>query len=143
MMARFLAYSEKVFGLSDQVAQLKDGREAPRIPTGAAFASVFSLFATQRKSLHAADQERRLSSHWRKLIGDHAPSEDTVGRVFALLDSQGLRAMLHHINDRLKRNKALPTASGYRFAAVDGHEFFSQSQALLPAVSNADAARGG
>jgi hypothetical protein len=140
MMARFLAYSEKVFSLSALVAQLKDGRAAPRIPTAAVFAAAFSMFATQRRSLHAADQERRLSSAWRKLTGDHAPSEDTVGRVFTTLDSQGLRALLHQINDRLKRNKALPTASGYRFAAVDGHEFFSQSQALLPAMPNAHAA---
>jgi hypothetical protein len=34
--------------------------------------------------------------------------------------------MLVRINHQMKRNKALPREWNLRFAAVDGHEFFSQ-----------------
>ena len=38
------------------------------------------------------------------------------------MDAEGLRCGIHHIYDRLKRNKALPDHDGIGVAALDGHE---------------------
>jgi hypothetical protein len=38
------------------------------------------------------------------------------------MDADGLRRGIHHIYDRLKRNKALPDHHGTGIAAIDGHE---------------------
>ena len=43
-------------------------------------------------------------------------------RLIALMDAEGLRCGIHHIHDRLKRNKALPDQGGLGVAALDGHE---------------------
>lgn len=50
------------------------------------------------------------------------PSADTVGRVFALMDTTDLRKALHHVYTRLKRNKVLSKVSGATVAVLDGHE---------------------
>src|SRR5438128_385849 len=49
-------------------------------------------------------------------------SADTLGRVHALIDAEGLRKGIHHVYDRLKRNKALPDSHGIVIAILDGHE---------------------
>jgi hypothetical protein len=49
-------------------------------------------------------------------------SADTVGRVHALLENQGLRRGLQHVYRRLKRNKALRGVGGWDVAVLDGHE---------------------
>lgn len=49
-------------------------------------------------------------------------SADTMGRVHAQMDTEGLRKGLHQIYARLKRNKAL---SGMTVAVLDGHETHS------------------
>ena len=38
------------------------------------------------------------------------------------MDAEGLRRGIHHIYDRLKRNKALPDHHGIGVAVLDGHE---------------------
>jgi len=50
------------------------------------------------------------------------------------MDAAVLRGMLRAVNHQLKRNKLLPLKRPLRFAALDGHEFFSLTKALLPAV---------
>jgi hypothetical protein len=54
-----------------------------------------------------------------------------MGDVFALIPSEELRAMLSEINHQLGRNKVFGKEGPWRFAALDGHEFFSQSASLL------------
>lgn len=49
-------------------------------------------------------------------------SADTVGRVGALLEDEGLRRGLQHLYQRLKRNKALRSVGGWDVAVLDGHE---------------------
>jgi hypothetical protein len=39
--------------------------------------------------------------------------------------------MLSGINHQLGRNKVFNKAGSWRFAALDGHEFFSQSMPVL------------
>jgi hypothetical protein len=125
MMTRFCAYIDKVFQFRQQAATLTDARPQPVIPTKAVFATAFAMFATHRGSLNAMDLQRRFPSRLRDIVGPHVPSADTVGRVYALLDSSVLRQVLRAVHLRIKRNKMLNKTTGYVFAAVDGHEFFA------------------
>jgi hypothetical protein len=59
---------------------------------------------------------------WKQWLGKDLCSADTVGRVHALMDAQGLRKGLHRVYACLKRNKALSAPGGWEVAVVDGHE---------------------
>lgn len=131
MMARFCAYVEKLFSLGSRMAALRDARCRPLIPTRAVFASAFVMFATGRGALNGLEADLRIPARLRGLVGPHPPSCDTIGRVYAGIDSQGLREMLRDVAYQLKRNKALANDGDWYFAAVDGHEFFRQSETLL------------
>ena len=122
MFRRFCRYTAKVFDLPALMARLRDRRLAPRFSTQLVWTTVVSLLVTGRASLHAVEADR----HCGQRLGTGPPSDDTLGRVFDALDPEPVRQMLAAINHRLKRNKALPLVSNLRFAAVDGHEFFSQ-----------------
>lgn len=122
MFRRFCRYAAKVFDLPALIARLRDGRRSPRIPVQKVFETVLCLLATGRPSLHAVEADRCRSQR----PGTGPPSDDTLGRVFDALDSEPLRQMLAATHHQLKRNKALPLVWNLRFAAVDGHEFFSQ-----------------
>lgn len=127
MMARFCAYVEKVFNFSGLLRTLHEPRLIPRIPIGAIFTSVFAMFATARRSLHSMEKDLvRIPARLQGVVGPHAPSSDTIGRVFAIMDPEPLRQMLCSVHHRLRRNKALADGGVWKIAAVDGHEFFSQ-----------------
>lgn len=138
-MGRFCAYVEKVFSLGERMGTLRDTRSRPTIPTRAVFASAFAMFATARCSLHGMEPDLRVPSRLRGLVGPRQPSSDTIGRVYARMDSQGLREMLRDIAGRLKRNKVLANGGDWCFAAVDGHEFFRQPESVLPPLPDAKA----
>ena len=131
VMARFCAYVEKVFQLGSDLHpdRLSD---SPQIPTAAAFASVFTLFATRRGSLNGLEQDLRVPARLRGIVGPEAPSVDSIGRIYALMDSQPLRRLLSDVAHQLKRNKALTSLEGWYLAAVDGHEFFSSRKRCCP-----------
>jgi len=57
-----------------------------------------------------------------ELAGRVPCSADTLGRVHALLDADGLRQGIHQVYERLKRNKALPDLYGLAVVVLDGHE---------------------
>lgn len=133
MMARFCAYAEKVFRLSRRSPDLTDSRPRPRIKTAAAFAAAFTLFATRRGSLNGLEQDLRIPARLQGLLGAGPPSVDSIGRIYALMDSGPLRRLLRDAAHRLKRNKALTAHEGYYLAAVDGHELFSSRKRCCPA----------
>jgi hypothetical protein len=137
MMARFYSYIEKVFQFRRLAGGLADSRPEPLIPTAAVFGTAFAMFATCRGSLNGIDKERHFPGRLQNFVGPRIPSGDTVGRVYAQLDSGRLRAMLQEVHLRIKRNKMLRNTTDWLFAAVDGHEFFRQPQTLLPAVPDA------
>lgn len=143
MMARLCAYAEKVFAFGSHLNTLTDRRPRPVIPTAAVFAAAWTMFATRRGSLHALEPDLHVPARLRGLVGPRLPSADTLGRVYALMDPEPLRQMLRDWAGRLKRNKALPSPSGWYFAALDGHEFFRQPQALLSGVFDPHAPRAG
>lgn len=137
MMARFHAYIDKVFQFRNLAAKLADSRPEPLIPTAAVFGTAFAMFATCRGSLNSIDKERQFPGRLRNFVGPRVPSGDTIGRVYAQLDSGLLREVLRSVHLRIKRNKMLDNTAGWLFAAVDGHEFFRQPQTLLRPVPDA------
>jgi len=131
MMLRFCRYLEKVFDFGQRVKAIHDTRRKPRIPSAAIWLSAFFMFVTRRGSLNAIESERYRSKRFDRLIGFHKPSADRLGDVFCLIPSEQLRAMLSGINHQLGRNKVFSKEGPLRFAALDGHEFFSQSASML------------
>jgi len=59
------------------------------------------------------------------------------GEVLGLMDPGQLRAMLSGINHQVGRNKGLKNHWPFRVGVLDGHEFFSLSEALLSGVLSA------
>ena len=137
MMARFYGYIDKVFQFRRLIGRLTDSRPEPLIPTAAVFGTAFAMFATRRGSLNGIDKERRFPGRLQKLVGPRVPSGDSVGRVYAQLDSDVLRKALKDVHLRIKRNKMLGNTGDGLFAAVDGHEFFRQPQTLLRPMPDA------
>jgi hypothetical protein len=124
-MNRFCRYIDKCFHFHELLPLFTDSRKKPQIPSAAVFASVFALFACNRTSLNSLEKDLvHFPQRLRGLVGPHPPSIDTLGRVYALADSAGLRQVLLQVHYRLKRNKALADGDDLKFAAVDLHEFF-------------------
>jgi hypothetical protein len=134
MMSRFFGYADKVFGLGQALDTLGDGRQAPQIPTRTVWLSSLVMFLSRLGSLNALDKELRMPKRLEAMLGNRKPSGDTIGDVFCVMDLVPLRAYLRDVAYRLKRIKALPIDQPLRFAAVDGHEFFSQSKQALRAL---------
>lgn len=132
MMARFCRYIVKVFDFGERIAQLKDPRLRPRIPTLAIWGSVFFLFVTRQRSLNAMEEQLRQPQRMERLIGKKKPSADRMGDVLGLMDPDQLRGLLSGINHQVGRNKALQNGWPFRVGAVDGHEFFSSRHRCCP-----------
>ena len=131
MMNRFCRYIEKVFDFGRRIASLKDPRRRPRIPLEAIWGSVFFLFALRQRSLNALEGQLRQPRRMERLIGPKKPSADCMGQVLSGMDPDPLRALLSGVNHQWGRNKGLKNGWPFRVGAVDGHEFFSLSSALL------------
>jgi hypothetical protein len=122
ILRRLLAYAEKVFQFSGTVvAGVVDQRPQPRIPTSVVLKSVAALFWARMGSLNALELTAH-SRFFRRWLGQSVCSADSIGRISALVDADGLRQGIHHIYDQLKRNKALPDHQGIGIAVLDGHE---------------------
>jgi len=117
-----IRYSEKVFDLSENViALVRDRRECPRIPTPVIVKGAVALFWARLGSLNALETVAA-APLWKKWLGRALGSADTMGRVYAVVELDGLREAIHRVYERLKRNKALPDIGGLGVAALDGHE---------------------
>jgi hypothetical protein len=122
----------------DGIREIHDSRQRARIPTSAIWMNAFFMFALNRGSLNAIESELRVAKRLDGLLGSHKPSADRMGDVFGLIPSEELRAMLSEINHQLGRNKVFGKEGPWRFVALDGHEFFSQSASLLYSVFSAE-----
>jgi hypothetical protein len=133
MMTRFCRYVEKCFHFHELLPLVSDSRKKPQLSSATIFASVFALFACNRTSLNSLEKDLvHLPERLRGLVGPRPPSIDTLGRVYALMASDGLRQILVQVHQRLKRNKALADGDDLKFAAVDGHEFFASRKRCCP-----------
>ena len=68
--------------------------------------SALVMFLARLGSLNALEQTRE-SKFWSRWIAGDSPSADSMGRICALVNHDDLRAANHHLDSRLKRNKAL------------------------------------
>ena len=121
---RFEAYLDKVFGFSDLVTALPEGREFPQHPWKKVFDAVFLGAAMQIPSLlqiEAACRQGALA----KRIGPI--SDDTLGYALQRQSPEPVFALSCEIARRLKRNGVLRSdwSRGLVVAAVDGIEICS------------------
>ncbi|GAG43637.1 unnamed protein product, partial [marine sediment metagenome] len=106
ILRRLLAYAQKVTGIHEILAGVTDTRKRPLIPTVRIIRSAFAMILVRLGSLNALEQTKS-SRFWHQWLGGPIPSADTVGRVFSLADCDTVRAGIHEVYARLKRNKAL------------------------------------
>jgi hypothetical protein len=110
-----------MFRLSATVAPLADRRLAPRHSTAAVVKAALVMFCARQPSLNALAQIPA-ARFWKQWLGEPLASADTLGRVHAELQADGLRQVIRQLYHRLKRNKALPDQQGIGVAVLDGHE---------------------
>jgi hypothetical protein len=121
---RFEAYLDKVFGFSDLVRALPEGRQFPQHPWRKVFDAVFLGAAMQVPSLLQIEAECR-SGALAKRIGPI--SDDTIGYALQRQSPQPVFALGCQVARRLKRNGVLRSdwSRGLLVAAVDGIEICS------------------
>lgn len=121
---RFETYLDKVFGFSDLVSSLPEGREFPRHPWKKVFDAVFLGAAMQIPSLLQIEAECRQGAP-AKRIG--SISDDTIGYALERQSPEPVFALGCEIARRLKRNGVLRSdwSRGLVVAAVDGIEICS------------------
>jgi len=121
---RFEAYLDKVFGFSDLVGALQEGRQFPQHPWKKVFDAVFLGAAMQIPSLLQIEAE----CHHGALAKRIGPiSDDTLGYALERQSPEPVFALSCQIARRLKRNGVLRSdwSRGLVVAAVDGIEICS------------------
>lgn len=121
---RFEAYLDKVFGFSDLVGALHEGRQFPQHPWKKVFDAVFLGAAMQIPSLLQIEAE----CHHGALAKRIGPiSDDTLGYALERQSPEPVFALSCQIARRLKRNGVLRSdwSRGLVVAAVDGIEICS------------------
>jgi hypothetical protein len=121
---RFEAYLDKVFGFSDLVDALPEGRQFPLHPWQKVFDAVFLGAAMQLPSLLQIESECQ-DGALAKRIGPI--SADTIGYALQRQSPEPVFALSCDIARRLKRNGVLRSdwSRGLVVAAVDGIEICS------------------
>lgn len=121
---QFESYLDKVFGFSDLVAALPEGRMYPVHCWEKVFDAVFLGSACQFATIHRIEYESN-TGMLSKRIGPL--SEDTMGYAMQRQDIESLFELGCTIAKRLKRNGVLDStwARGRVVAAVDGIEICS------------------
>ena len=79
------------------------------------------MYWSRLGSLNAL-QLTRPAQFWKSWLDGPLCSADSQGRVVARREAASLRQGIHHVYERLKRNKALPDLYGLAVAVLDGHE---------------------
>ena len=122
VLRRLIRYTEKIFHLSSEVIDgVTDHRSLPRICTSLVVKAVLAVYWSRLGSLNALEMTRG-AKFWKAWLGYPLCSADSLGRIVASVDADTLRQGIHHVYDRLKRNKALPDLHGLGVAVLDGHE---------------------
>ena len=121
---RFETYLDKVFGFSDLVSALPEGRQFPQHPWKKIFDAVFLSAAMQIPSLLQIEAECRDGS-LAKRIGPI--SDDTIGYALQRQSPDRVFGLSCEVARRLKRNGVLRSdwSRGLVVAAVDGIEICS------------------
>ena len=101
--------------------RVTDHRSLPRISTSLVVKAVLAVYWSRLGSLNALGMTRS-AKFWNTWLGRPLCSADSLGRIVASVDAATLRQGIHHVYERLKRNKALPDLQGLAVAVLDGHE---------------------
>jgi len=129
---RLLAYAEKIFHLSTQVIErVSDQRSLPRICTALVVKAVLAVYWTRVGSLNALALTQS-AKFWKSWLQGPLCSADSLGRIVDGLEGASLRQGIHHVYERLKRNKALPDLHGLAVAVLDGHETSASYRRCCP-----------
>jgi len=121
-LRRLISYADKVFAFSSGIVDsVVDRRKQPRIATALIVQSVVVMFWARLGSLNALELTAH-SRFFQRWLSEPLCSADSVGRIVALMEPASIRAEMHSVYSRLKRNKALPDQHGLGVAVLDGHE---------------------
>jgi len=128
-----LAYAGKVFSIPAKLRRVSDQRPKPQIPTFRALFPLLIMFLGRFGSLNSLEKTRK-GRDWKQILdGGELPSADTVGRIAAQVDPQGLRGIMVDFCRDLRKNKALPKLGGDLVALVfDGHESMTSYRRHCP-----------
>jgi len=129
MLRRLWCYCDKIFKLTDHLAQLKNHGFTKKNNEFFITAILLIAMFMRLRSFNALEGAiKRNERVWKKLLNtDYLPSIDTIPRRLRNSDIKGLTNMAQQFNHQLRRNKAINTAqasNGLMVAAVDGHETF-------------------
>lgn len=97
MLRRFLRYVERLYGVKEELASVRDRRQKPQLPTFSVVAGLFLMACIQAGSLNGIGQALRNGPArcvWHKWLGGDLPSADRLGEVAAILDVDQLRKVL-------------------------------------------------
>ena len=103
------------------IDRVTDHRSLPRISNSSVVKAILAMNWSRLGSLNALGLTRT-AKIWNTWLGAPLCSADSQGRIVAGIDAATLRQGIHHVYDRLKRNKALPDLYGLAVAVLDGHE---------------------
>jgi hypothetical protein len=126
LLRRLWSYGNKVFALSQRLAQVRSHRSQPEIPTRSITGSLF-LGALLRVGSFLQLQAETARPGWQRLVGwSRRISDDALVYAAERYYLQDLRQVLVDINKDLKRNKALESAKihGLLVVALDANEQF-------------------
>lgn len=129
---RFYRYSNRMFGIAQGLAGVKDGRQRPTHPLDRLLWTKIMGIATAIPSFNQLEEAIR-HGEFDAVGGRLRPTADTFPRAFRVLDLDGLKAVNDAIVEKARRNKALDDVrvEGYRVVAVDGTGCFSTSSERL------------
>ena len=83
--------------------------------------AALAVYWSRLGSLNALAMTRE-AKLWKSWLHGPLCSADSLGRIVAGMEAEPLRQGIHHVYERLKRNKALPDLHGLAVAVLDGHE---------------------
>lgn len=121
-----------MFHLDARIAALSEGRVKPRIPLARVVGSFLLMLWVRIGSLHGVEQARP-GGRWRRWLGGPLPPADTLGRVAAGMEPDGVREALAAQYAVRKRNKSLrPWRGGVLPLVLDGHEMHASYRRSCP-----------
>jgi len=103
------------------IGPVSDHRSLPRISTSLVVKAVLAIYWSRLGSLNALEMTHS-AKFWKTWLDGPLCSADSLGRIVASVDAATVRQGLHHVYERLKRNKALPDLHGLAVAVLDGQE---------------------
>jgi hypothetical protein len=125
-LRQFWNYAAKVFALPSQLASVRDERPQATIPARSLAAGLFLASVLRVGSLLQLEEETRRKG-WQRVVGwPHRISDDAFAYALERFKVDDLRGVLVHVNQTLKRNKALEAAkiNGLLVVALDANEQF-------------------